>query len=505
MDRKLIEASLLAFVNNQQLNEALSYLDEYPELIDLPTVETASCISLLLLVSESYEDCILFSEHHLKSLASADLHYNLAFAYEQIGNYLMAIKNYQCARLFSLDMAFRVELSEKIVRLRFHDHSESTIQDLIAYYHQERTYVKAQLLKPNVNLNPNDYINLKFPINAYKPSILLGTMEIANHISHYIKYFRGQDFIVLGIDYVPNYLNYDLDFSQKLDVIAPENASELRLLNTVDLISDFDIFHFVFNTSLAVNCTDLIPLKRLGKKVFMHNLGSEIRIPEIARGHHPYWQYAEDYLSALNGDQIKQNIHAIASWIDHSIINDYEMRSYVQNDYKHVHMIGLPINLEAYTFSPQIKRPFIHVVHAPTNRSVKGSIYFEKAVQELSKKYPIKYTRVEKMDHHEAMKFYRDADIVLDELIIGTYGSLTIECMAMGRCVATFINPSFLTPHNEEIPVWSVNIDNLIPRLDELMGSFELRESLSLKARAYVERNNDIKIIGTKLLEVYKK
>jgi len=505
MDRKLIEASLLALVNNQQLNEALSYLDEYPELIDSPTVETASCISLLLLVSESYDECILFSEHHLKLLASADLHYNLAFAYESVGDPLMAIKNYQCARLFSLDIDFRTELNEKIVRLRFNEQPESIQLELLDYYQQERLFVRTQLQKPKEILNPADFIHSKFPLTEYKPSILLGTMEIANHISHYIKYFRSQKFIVLGIDYAPNYLQYDLDFSQNFDKIAQENAYELRLLNAVDLISDFDIFHFVFNTSLVADCSDLIPLKSLGKKVFMHNLGSEIRIPDIARGHHPYWKYAEDYLHMLNGDAIKQNIRTISSWIDHSIVNDYEMMSYVHNDYKQVHMVGLPINLEEYSFSPQLNRPFIHVVHAPTNRSVKGSIYFEKAIQELSKKYPIKYARVEKMDHHEAMKIYRDADIVLDELIIGTYGSLTIECMAMGRCVATFINPGFLTPHNEEIPVWSVNIDNLIPRLDELMSSFELRESLSLKARAYVERNNDLQIIGAKLIDIYKK
>ena len=505
MDIKSLEFSLLDLVNQQQFEKALKLLDAYPELITTPTFETASCISMLLLISESYDECIQFSEHHLKRLPICDLHYNLAYAYENQGDSLLAIKNYQCARLFTLDLDFRNELNEKIVRLRFDDQDEEIINALFEYYAQEKSYVKEQLLHPHQNLNPKDYIHTKFPISAYQPSILYGTMEIANHISHYIKVFRNRNFIVLGIDYAPNYLQYDLDFSQSFDQIAGDKAQELRLLNTIDLISDFDVFHFVFNMTLMSGNLDLHPLKKLGKKVFMHNLGSEIRVPSIARNHHPYWQYAEDYLSMLNEDVIKQNIHTFSTWVDHCIINDYEMKSYVQADYKHVHMLGLPINLEKYQYKPQVKRDTIHVVHAPTNRSVKGSKYFEAALKQLSEKYPIHYTRVEKMDHDEAMKIYREADIVLDELIIGTYGSLTIECMAMGPCVATFINPSFNTPHNEEIPVWSVNVDNLVQRLDELMSSFELRNELSLRARSYVERNNDVNIIGAKLLEIYKK
>ena len=113
------------------------------------------------------------------------------------------------------------------------------------------------------------------------------------------------------------------------------------------------------------------------------------------------------------------------------------------------------------------------------------------------------FRSIENLPHEEAMKYYKEADIVLDELIIGTYGSLTIECLAMGRCVATFIHPGFKTPHADEIPVWSVNVDNLMERLEMLINSYELRCSLSLKGREYVEKHNDYNAVGAELIKIY--
>lgn len=500
-----MEKQFIAYIENQAYDEAKALLETNDSLIDAPgSAEVASAVALYLLMNQDYDSCITYARHYLKTFPSADLYFNTAYAYECLGNSLMAIEHYQCARLYTLDTDLRSEAHLRIQSLRYGHLSEADFECLLQYKAEERNYIIAQLESPSTLVDPNLYIKTKMPHIERQVFILFGTMEIANHIAHYLNYFRGQGFDVFGINYVPSYLEYDCDFSYSLESLSGEAAFNHYTQNAADLIGDYDVFHFLFNKTLMPNAADIIPLKVLKKAVFMHGLGSEIRTPSIARGHHPYWAYAEDYLGQLNEASITQNLKVYSHWIDNAIVNDYEMRSYVEGYYKKLHMVGLPIDLVKYPYVGISDSQTITVVHAPTNKSVKGSKYFEAALEQLQSKYTIHYHRVEQMTHENAMKIYSQADIILDELIIGTYGSLTIECMAMGKCVCTFINPGFKPPHDEAIPVWSVTVDNVVERLDALFASLEERAALSAAARSYVERYNDISKIGVDLLKIYQ-
>jgi hypothetical protein len=500
----IVEREFIELVTEEHIQEAINLLDRNPTLISTPSQQSVSYIATVLLICDEIEECIRFCEFNVKKFTNPDLYYNLAYAYEISNLPLKAIRNYQCSKLLSKDLDLRSDIHKHIQSLRYPQLDDVSMQQLIKYQEQEKAYILEQLKNPQNLLSPEEYITTTKPdLGIQKPKILYGTMEIANHISHYLSYFRSQEFDVLGVNYFPNYLEYNCDFSYNPATIAPDNPTGLFALNAIDLIADYDVFHFVFNRTLMPNSTDIIPLKQLNKKVFMHNLGSEIRIPEIAKKHHPFWNNAQDYLDGLNSEMIKNNLKTFSRWIDHCIVNDYEMKSYVKDYYKNVHMIGLPIDLEKYAYKPQEDHLPIRIVHAPTNKSVKGSIFFEEAIEKLSQKYHISYQRIENMDHEQAINLINDSDIVLDQLIIGTYGSLAMESMAMGKCIVSFINPNLDTPHNEPIPIWNTTIENVYDRIEEIILSFEKRLSLSNKARNYVERNNDCNLICEKLLKLY--
>jgi len=83
----------------------------------------------------------------------------------------------------------------------------------------------------------------------------------------------------------------------------------------------------------------------------------------------------------------------------------------------------------------------IKIVHAPTDRLIKGSQYIVDAVQRLQRCYPdlIDFVLIENMPHERALLHYREADLVVDQLLVGWYGAFAVECMLMGKPIIVHI------------------------------------------------------------------
>lgn len=83
----------------------------------------------------------------------------------------------------------------------------------------------------------------------------------------------------------------------------------------------------------------------------------------------------------------------------------------------------------------------ITIVHAPTEPVAKGTPYLLKAIENLKKKHKksFDFILIQNMPHHEAMKMYQKADLIIDQLLVGWYGAFAIEAMSMGKAVASFI------------------------------------------------------------------
>lgn len=88
------------------------------------------------------------------------------------------------------------------------------------------------------------------------------------------------------------------------------------------------------------------------------------------------------------------------------------------------------------------KRRILRVVHAPTDRVVKGTESIIRAVGAINNRRPssVELVLVENMPNSEAIKEYRNADIVVDQLRIGWYGGFAVEVMKMGKPVIAYIN-----------------------------------------------------------------
>lgn len=80
------------------------------------------------------------------------------------------------------------------------------------------------------------------------------------------------------------------------------------------------------------------------------------------------------------------------------------------------------------------------VLHAPTHRGIKGTRHVLEAVNRLrSEGIPFNFQLVENRTWAEARALYEKADLLVDQLLLGWYGGLAVEMMALGKPVICYL------------------------------------------------------------------
>ena len=163
------------------------------------------------------------------------------------------------------------------------------------------------------------------------------------------------------------------------------------------------------------------------------------------------------------------------------------------------------IDLEKYYYRTDNKeKNEINIVHAPSNRGHKGTEFVINAVELLkSEGYHISLSLIENMDHNSVIKYFQNADIVIDQLIIGWYGNVAIESMAFGKPVCVFIRQD-LESFLPFMPFCNTSTDNLVENLRSLVENKKQRQELGEKARVYVEKMHDPVTLTERIYHLYE-
>lgn len=116
---------------------------------------------------------------------------------------------------------------------------------------------------------------------------------------------------------------------------------------------------------------------------------------------------------------------------------------------------------------------------------------------------PIDFILVENKPNNEALEIYKEADIIIDEVLAGPYGILAIECMALGKPVLCRRDEK-LSKYYDDLPIINTSPDKIYDNLKTLIENPKMRKELGIKSRKYVEKNHDAKKIAKQLIALYK-
>jgi|GEM_PF-1442885 len=145
-------------------------------------------------------------------------------------------------------------------------------------------------------------------------------------------------------------------------------------------------------------------------------------------------------------------------------------------------------------------------------RNIKGSPYVLAAIEQLkSEGHAVDYMYISDKPSNQ-MRFYQaQADIVVEQLIYGWWGSTGVETMALGKPVVCYIRPSWkelflsLYKEHEDIPIVEADTQTVYESLKRLVVDADYRKQKGMESRLFAERHFNPKENTKSLIQILEK
>jgi len=269
-----------------------------------------------------------------------------------------------------------------------------------------------------------------------------------------------------------------------------------------------DVLHWHFGRGVLWGGLDLHWARLLRKPLVAEFWGSDIRVAEIEARDNPHFAAHAplEYRTRLTAQRSFEMQSRFSGARSACVVADAAMLSYVRRDlFPRVRMVRQRLLLSDFTPRPpdaNRRRPL--VVHSPSNPQLKGSAFVEEALERLRGKYEFEFRLVHGVARREALAILAEADIFVDQLILGTHGVAALEAMALAKPVVCYIKPSMIEQYSPALPIVSANPSNVADVLERLLASGQRRRDLGIRGRTYVEQNHDATRLAHQLRDIYQ-
>ena len=323
--------------------------------------------------------------------------------------------------------------------------------------------------------------------------------EIAGQVNLSAKGLRA-----IGVDASntarPNPFGYPVDIDPRITWL-PFLKDTRDPLFFFKWLKEFDLFHYHKSPYLPGG-VDIKMLQRRKIPYVVEFWGSDIRLQDLEKKRNPY--FVGD-----NADNQARKLARLRFWsekTDEVIFSDHSADIFLKPYFKKIHVVGQRVDTDLYRPaypSPEVTCP--RILHAPSVKATKGTKYVRSAMENLRKAgLDFEYIEVSGVTHREAVQMYSQADIIIDQLILGSHGVFACEAMALGKPVVCYILHELLPTYPPGFPIVNASPDRVAGVLEELICSPEKRYEIGRKSREYAEKNHDIRVVAHRLLEIYR-
>lgn len=184
-------------------------------------------------------------------------------------------------------------------------------------------------------------------------------------------------------------------------------------------------------------------IQEAGVKVAIVGHGTDVRLPSTHATQIPDSHFGSDVEQWVPLERMEKGVSD-----NLKLIADLGLPTFVSTpgllaDLPSAHLLGVVIDPAPWANqSTPLMRDRLRVVHAPTQRHVKGTDLIRPTAHKLQDEGLIDYVELEGVPNAEMPGVFAAADIVLDQFRIGDYGVGACETMASGRIPLTYLTDS---------------------------------------------------------------
>lgn len=344
-----------------------------------------------------------------------------------------------------------------------------------------------------------------------RPKILLAPMNFAGMPVTLTRALRDRGYEAAHLQYGgrrANALAYDLD--RRLDLGGRRQRAERQMRAVAEALDEgFDIFHF-WNRSLAFRTdygaysgADIPLIKARGRRIVHRFTGFDLRLPSRDLAVNPHSPFRHGQPPIFDEDLVAAYQDFLREHVDRFVVQDPEMAQF----FPEAEVIPRALDVESWAYVGVERKERPLVVHAPTNGLAKGTRYVLAAVEALKAEgLAFDFKLVRGMAHAEARRLYAEADVIVDQLLIGATGVLTLEAWALGKPVVVNLRRDLFEPFygTSDLPVANATPETVQAELRRVLTDFELRQDLSRRGRALVEAHHDIAQVVGRYIALYE-
>ena len=308
--------------------------------------------------------------------------------------------------------------------------------------------------------------------------------------------FAGENVLVFNPrDY--SYLN-----PKKYFTVVEANKKIMKAIEWADVV------HWYYDFKVLKSERILNFINKIKKPAVVEWLGSDVRISEQLSPVNPYYKksFSHNYPYRFETKEHSRMVQKKFRDAGFEALVRPELEEFVQKDiFPFYHKISNRIDIGKYVPSypdPLKKNPLI--VHPVTSQDAKGTEFIISAIEKLKNNYQFDFQILENILHENVKEAMSKADIVIDQLILGAFGTTTLEGMAFGKPVICYISDNLLKALPSGNPIVNASPDTIHQELEKLIVGSSIRNECGKKSRLYAEKYHDADKIAFQLKEIYE-
>ncbi|NNC84340.1 MAG: hypothetical protein HKN79_12250 [Flavobacteriales bacterium] len=319
---------------------------------------------------------------------------------------------------------------------------------------------------------------------AKKKHLLLGTVDVGWRIKQFQRFAKDHlsdrlESSSLVYYHVPSSVHrtaYDRPYN--IHHRPKWTRLPIKLMEFFRALIIFDQFHFISGETLLnrrLRRWEFRCYKWLGKELTMHFVGSDIRDPyrvfdqeeRLVRGQLPEKSESLDWQRRL--------IEDAETYAHHILVSTPDLLDVCPQAVYYPVLIDLEDLGELIPDVEEKKSDEeILIVHAPSNPAIKGSAAIDSVMKNILDEttLPVRYINTAHTDElgpdsqynlsrQSLFQLYRQAHIVIDQMLIGWYGLQALEALMCNCQVITYIRPDLESHLAKGCPIRSSSLYDL--------------------------------------------